>query len=638
MLKQSIVKFIAFVIFLVCASIANAQTSAFTYQGKLNEDGVAPSSAYQFQFKLYDAASGGNQIGQSLTDIPATVTNGVFAVSLDFGTASFDGSPRYLEIGVRPNGSPDPYTILNPRHSVASIPYAIKSLKAEQADYANTANTANNTTNLGGIPSEQYVQTNDSRMSDSRTPLPGSTNYIQNTQNQQSNSKFNISGEGKANKFNAATQYDINGNRVLSVAGTDNTIVGVDAGKVTTGAVNAFVGKESGKSNTSGFNNSFVGAYSGRGNTTGGNNAFVGANAGSSNNIGNFNSFVGSNAGFSNTGGSSNSFFGNSSGLNNSIGLNNSFFGRSSGANVTNAGSNSFFGAYSGENTTTGGNSYFGAFTGQKNTVGFNNSFFGSNAGKENTGGSNNTYVGSNTGQSVGALGSNNTFIGSNARQVPDFGVINGSNNTVIGYNARVAGGISNAMAIGADAFATESNSIELGIFSTKVFVPGELNVTKKAVFEKDLSVVSKLSAGSLNINNNALFTIFENGSYKLKVPFGTIEAGGIQVGAISGNEATFAGYILAEGYAWRKFPSVGAANQKACYYQGSDGVTLLAPCSSSIRYKDDVQNFTGGLSLLNRLRPVTYSWKRDGQKDLGFIAEEVNEIEPLLSSYNEKG
>src|SRR5688572_5178352 len=101
MKKQSIIKFIVLILFLVCANLTFAQTSAFTYQGKLNNDGAPVSGAYQFQFKLFDAALGGNQIGNTLTDIPATVNDGVFAVSLDFGASSFDGSPRFLQIGVR---------------------------------------------------------------------------------------------------------------------------------------------------------------------------------------------------------------------------------------------------------------------------------------------------------------------------------------------------------------------------------------------------------------------------------------------------------------------------------------------------------------------------------------------------------
>ncbi|MCI0539999.1 MAG: hypothetical protein L0Z50_32740, partial [Verrucomicrobiales bacterium] len=60
------------------------------------------------------------------------VTEGAFTVTLDFGgVAIFDGSPRYLEIGVSKGGSP--YSTLDPRQKIASIPYAITSISAATA-------------------------------------------------------------------------------------------------------------------------------------------------------------------------------------------------------------------------------------------------------------------------------------------------------------------------------------------------------------------------------------------------------------------------------------------------------------------------------------------------------------------------
>ena len=46
---------------------------------------------------------------------------------------------------------------------------------------------------LGGVNADQYVLILDPRLSDARNPLPGSSNYIQNTAVQQS-ATFNISG------------------------------------------------------------------------------------------------------------------------------------------------------------------------------------------------------------------------------------------------------------------------------------------------------------------------------------------------------------------------------------------------------------------------------------------------------------
>ncbi len=67
-------------------------------------------------------------------------------------------------------------------------------------------------------------------------------------------------------------------------------------------------------------------------------------------------------------------------------------------------------------------------------------------------------------------------------------------------------------------------------------------------------------------------------------------------------------------------------------------GTSTIVLCSSSIRYKTNVNNFTPGLNLISRLRPVSFNWKQGGMLDLGLIAEEVAEVEPLLATYDEKG
>ena len=56
------------------------------------------------------------------------------------------------------------------------------------------------------------------------------------------------------------------------------------------------------------------------------------------------------------------------------------------------------------------------------------------------------------------------------------------------------------------------------------------------------------------------------------------------------------------------------------------------------MRYKTNLQAFTGGLSIINRLRPVTFTWKDGGMRDLGFAAEDVEKIDPLLVTYNKQG
>jgi hypothetical protein len=60
--------------------------------------------------------------------------------------------------------------------------------------------------------------------------------------------------------------------------------------------------------------------------------------------------------------------------------------------------------------------------------------------------------------------------------------------------------------------------------------------------------------------------------------------------------------------------------------------------CSSSLRYKKDVARFAGGLDIINRLRPIAFTWKRGEMRDIGFGAEEVEKVEPLLTFRNDKG
>ena len=90
-------------------------TTAFTYQGRLNDAGQPANGVYDLQFALYDANTAGNQIGANVTVEDVAVTNGVFTVQLDFGAAAFGDTARHLEISVRPGASTGSFTTLTPR-------------------------------------------------------------------------------------------------------------------------------------------------------------------------------------------------------------------------------------------------------------------------------------------------------------------------------------------------------------------------------------------------------------------------------------------------------------------------------------------------------------------------------------------
>lgn len=105
--------------------VALAQSTAFTYQGRLNANGATFSGNAEFQPTLWDAVSGGSMVtAHSPVSIIVTATNGLFQLPLDFGAAPFAaGSNLWLQLEVRTTIGP--FAVLSPRHALTAAPYAI---------------------------------------------------------------------------------------------------------------------------------------------------------------------------------------------------------------------------------------------------------------------------------------------------------------------------------------------------------------------------------------------------------------------------------------------------------------------------------------------------------------------------------
>ena len=338
-----------------------------------------------------------------------------------------------------------------------------------------------------------------------------------------------------------------------------------------------------------GLNNLFAGINAGNANTSGIHNSLFGAGAGQSNTAGQFNSFFGSNAGFSNTTGQGNSFFGVAAGRSNTTGQDNSFFGINAGYGNTTGLENSFFGSDSGSQNTTGqDNSFFGSRAGHFNTSGHHNSFFGVFAGYNNTTGNANSFFGEDAG-GANTTGGNNAFFGGGAGASNQAGMLNtfiggiagrfstGSNNTFIGY--------------GAD-------------FST-VNPTGDSNTLLGYTASVRGGVSSSTAIGA-GAQITASHTVVLGTDQEIVIVPGKLEVDTLAV----------------------------AGNQQLCLNNNK----RLAPCSSSLRYKTDLRPFAAGMSIINWLRPVSFTWKDGGLRDVGFVAEDVGKIEPLLVSYNTQG
>lgn len=112
--------------------------SAFTYQGQLHKGGSPAHGSYDLVFRLTDAASGGNSVGNPLTNSATLVSNGAFSVTLDFGPGAFDGNARWLEVAVRPQGD-GAFTPLAPLQQLMPSPHALFASQAGNAAVATSA-------------------------------------------------------------------------------------------------------------------------------------------------------------------------------------------------------------------------------------------------------------------------------------------------------------------------------------------------------------------------------------------------------------------------------------------------------------------------------------------------------------------
>ncbi len=116
-------------------------TPRFTYQGRLAQTGAVVNGVCDFEFGLWDSATGGSQIGPTNTAAGLSVTGGLFSVGLNFLDNAFDGTARYLEIDVVcPSGSGG-LTTLTPRQPIIGVPQAAFAIEAKQVEWTGLLNT-----------------------------------------------------------------------------------------------------------------------------------------------------------------------------------------------------------------------------------------------------------------------------------------------------------------------------------------------------------------------------------------------------------------------------------------------------------------------------------------------------------------
>jgi hypothetical protein len=480
---------------LSCVRQAAAQGTAFSYQGQLSASGSAANGNYDFTFALFNTNStNSGQIGGTLTNLDLAVSNGLFAVTLDFGGV-FAGNATWLAIGVRSNGG-NSFTALSPLQELTPVPYAIM------------ANSASNL--LGSLSAAQ---------------LPAGVVTNNDTASVTLNGTFSGNGAGLSN---------------LNVGGFTGTATNLTLGTLTltsnlflpatTPSAGIIYSAGSTLIHAYGTNNFFAGARAGNLTMTGGANTANGATALQANTAGSNNTAGGYGALYANTSGHENTAYGAYALVNATNANENTASGYSSLWADTSGSDNSAAGAYALELNTTGDdNTASGYGSLEKNTTGSFNTAGGEEALQQNTAGAYNTATGQaalagntnggyNTATGEAALlsntsGSNNTANGQAALRDNTTGLGNtgdgqtalfsnttGSYNIGLGFQAgaNITNGSYN-IDIGNAGAAADSNIIRIGTsgVQSNAFIAGQIAGDGSGLTNMNFS---QLSNGTISV------------------------------------------------------------------------------------------------------------------------------------------
>lgn len=110
-------------------STATAQSTAFTYQGRLKNAGQVAAGPYDFRFTLFNAAVGGVVVAPPQCVENLAVTEGLFTTTIDFGQVFVTTAELFIQIEARADtglncSDATGLVVLSPRQPVTAAPLA----------------------------------------------------------------------------------------------------------------------------------------------------------------------------------------------------------------------------------------------------------------------------------------------------------------------------------------------------------------------------------------------------------------------------------------------------------------------------------------------------------------------------------
>jgi len=278
-------------------STAFSQGTAFTYQGRLNNNGSPANGSYDIAFSLFNTSLAGSPIEGTVTNTAVAVTNGLFTTLVDFGN-TYTGTSNWLQIAVSTNGA-NAFSPLTPRQQLTPVPYAIFAAGAATAVNAVTATSATTAATVTGNITDTQLSANIPRLNGNNSftgPNTFSGTVTAANGNNVINGTFTGGGSGLTNLNASQLVTGVVSNSVLPGFQGNANAIGGGVGNAINGLESAILG---GLNNTNNANQSSIGGGGGNQIQSGAYYSFIGGGGGNLIQTNAYDSFIGS--GYHNT-------------------------------------------------------------------------------------------------------------------------------------------------------------------------------------------------------------------------------------------------------------------------------------------------------------------------------------------------
>ncbi len=263
----------------------------------------------------------------------------------------------------------------------------------------------------------------------------------------------------------------------------------------------------------------------------------------------------------------------------------------------------------------------------QSNTAGFDNVGVGYSALWFNDSGSSNTAVGSQALQFLSGTSFNTAvgyFAGRGYGRDTDADMNKGANNVFVGYHTGYLCStcLSNTMsgAEAGSAVTSGGSNVLLGYRTGVVYHPKVSSVPE---------YWTGITTGSNNIAiGDSAGSLLTTGSYNIDIGHVGVDAEASTIRIGTAQTATYIAGI-----------NGATSTSGTAVFVNSDG--KLGTTTSSIRFKEDVQEMGAASSRIFGLRPVTFRYKKEqggGGTQFGLIAEEVDQVIPEMTVRDKDG